>query len=285
MHQISFLQDVQACRCRVVPENGSLVFYSPYDPILVASIKSRIPAADRKFDPVRKAWVVSAAFQNVLAGIVDDVFHEKLNLPQINTVNRQETKLFRVRYIGACKDRGGENAAFGLVEKDWTLIFPETVLRDWFEAGPEIPTNKSTLYSVLGIRPSADPDEVKAGFRRIARQWHPDVCKEPNAQEVFIQIQNAYSILCDQNKRARYDAGLALEQTLENKTTNNWQSVQAGYRSPLRCGWILCSGVEKIGRFAVEKILAWEDVIENGATLVTSWPMGATEPVEQWILL
>ena len=54
------------------------------------------------------------------------------------------------------------------------------------------------------------------------------------------------------------------------------------YRSPLRCGLIMFEGIEKVGRLEVSKILAWEDIVKNGKTLVVSWPMGAKEPVEMW---
>jgi hypothetical protein len=45
----------------------------------------------------------------------------------------------------------------------------------------------------------------------------------------------------------------------------------------------MVEGIEKLGRFIVEKILAWEDVTKNGLTLCASWPMGAKQPSLKWV--
>jgi molecular chaperone DnaJ len=60
-------------------------------------------------------------------------------------------------------------------------------------------------YEVLGINRSASEDEIKGAFRKLARQLHPDVNKEPDAEEKFKEINEAYGVLSDADKRARYD--------------------------------------------------------------------------------
>jgi molecular chaperone DnaJ len=60
-------------------------------------------------------------------------------------------------------------------------------------------------YEVLGINRNASEDEIKGAFRKLARQLHPDVNKEPDAEEKFKEINEAYGVLSDQEKRARYD--------------------------------------------------------------------------------
>jgi molecular chaperone DnaJ len=60
-------------------------------------------------------------------------------------------------------------------------------------------------YEVLGIGRSASEDEIKGAFRKLARQFHPDVNKEPDAEEKFKEINEAYGVLSDKEKRARYD--------------------------------------------------------------------------------
>jgi molecular chaperone DnaJ len=60
-------------------------------------------------------------------------------------------------------------------------------------------------YEVLSVSRDATPDDLKASFRRLARQFHPDVNKEPDAEEKFKEINEAYAILSDQEKRAAYD--------------------------------------------------------------------------------
>ncbi|CAA7406955.1 unnamed protein product [Spirodela intermedia] len=63
----------------------------------------------------------------------------------------------------------------------------------------------SDYYSVLGVPKSADGKEIKAAYRRLARQYHPDVNKQPGATEKFKEISAAYEVLSDDNKRAVYD--------------------------------------------------------------------------------
>ena len=60
-------------------------------------------------------------------------------------------------------------------------------------------------YEVLGLPRNASPDDIKAAFRKLARQYHPDVSQEPNAEERFKEINEAYAVLSDQDKRAAYD--------------------------------------------------------------------------------
>ncbi|KAG7652526.1 putative terminal organelle assembly protein TopJ [Arabidopsis thaliana] len=60
-------------------------------------------------------------------------------------------------------------------------------------------------YATLGVSKSANNKEIKAAYRRLARQYHPDVNKEPGATEKFKEISAAYEVLSDEQKRALYD--------------------------------------------------------------------------------
>jgi molecular chaperone DnaJ len=60
-------------------------------------------------------------------------------------------------------------------------------------------------YEVLGVSRSASKDEIKQTFRKLARQYHPDVSKLPDAEARFKEINEAYEVLSDDEKRARYD--------------------------------------------------------------------------------
>jgi molecular chaperone DnaJ len=60
-------------------------------------------------------------------------------------------------------------------------------------------------YEILGIPRNSDEKDVKKAYRTLARKYHPDVCKEPGAEERFKQINEAYSVLSDPQKRAQYD--------------------------------------------------------------------------------
>ncbi|KAL2936333.1 Chaperone protein dnaJ A8 chloroplastic [Bienertia sinuspersici] len=60
-------------------------------------------------------------------------------------------------------------------------------------------------YSTLGVSRSASVKDIKAAYRKLARQYHPDVNKEPGATEKFKEISTAYEVLSDDKKRALYD--------------------------------------------------------------------------------
>ncbi|MFB6932117.1 DnaJ C-terminal domain-containing protein [Streptomyces chartreusis] len=61
------------------------------------------------------------------------------------------------------------------------------------------------FYEVLGIARTADPDEIQRAYRTLARRYHPDVNKDPQAEERFKEINEAFSVLSDPEQRARYD--------------------------------------------------------------------------------
>ena len=60
-------------------------------------------------------------------------------------------------------------------------------------------------YEVLGVARGADADAVKRAYRKLARKYHPDVSKEKNAETKFKEVQEAYEVLRDTEKRAAYD--------------------------------------------------------------------------------
>lgn len=64
---------------------------------------------------------------------------------------------------------------------------------------------KRDYYEVLGVGQSASKDDLKKAYRRLARQYHPDVNKETDAAERFKEVNEAYEVLSDDDKRAAYD--------------------------------------------------------------------------------
>ena len=60
-------------------------------------------------------------------------------------------------------------------------------------------------YKILGVTRTATADEVKKSYRRLARKFHPDVSKEKDAEAHFKEVQEAYEVLKDPEKRAAYD--------------------------------------------------------------------------------
>jgi hypothetical protein len=268
-------------------ENGVLAYRTPYSPRLVEKLKAVIPASDRRWEPGRKLWLVAPQYAQALVQLTADELGENIGVPVMpHTVTTTETRILDVRYVGLTKDRGnGERSAFGWCNGEWSVILPEAVLRQWFGVDMR-PDESPTLYGTLGLKQDAEASDVKRAYRRLSLQWHPDRCKEPDAAAQFIKIQHAYEVLSNQGMRARYDAGLALEATtrMSRQMYEAVDKVTQGYRSPLRCGYLMATGIETLGRFVVSEIHAWEDITDaQGRTLSTSWPMGATQYVEAWL--
>ncbi|MDD4718723.1 MAG: molecular chaperone DnaJ [Bacilli bacterium] len=65
--------------------------------------------------------------------------------------------------------------------------------------------NKRDYYEVLGVDKNASINDIKNAFRKLAKQYHPDVSKEANAEEKFKEAQEAYAVLSDEEKRKQYD--------------------------------------------------------------------------------
>ncbi|HOS96984.1 MAG TPA: DnaJ domain-containing protein, partial [Deltaproteobacteria bacterium] len=76
-------------------------------------------------------------------------------------------------------------------------------------------------YKVLGVEQNASQDEIKKRYRKLARDCHPDMCKDdPGAEKRFKEVNEAYEVLGDPEKRQRYDA-----------LGSNWQDGQS-FRPP-----------------------------------------------------
>lgn len=65
--------------------------------------------------------------------------------------------------------------------------------------------NKKDYYEILGVSKTASDKEIKSAFRKLAKQYHPDVNKAPDAAEKFKEAQEAYAVLSDPDKRSKYD--------------------------------------------------------------------------------
>ena len=65
--------------------------------------------------------------------------------------------------------------------------------------------SSKSYYDVLGVSKDADEKEIKSAFRKLAKQYHPDINKEPGAEAKFKEIGEAYAVLGDAEKRKQYD--------------------------------------------------------------------------------
>jgi curved DNA-binding protein len=81
-------------------------------------------------------------------------------------------------------------------------------------------------YKIMGISRTADAKEIKTAYRRLARKYHPDISKEPNAEDKFKELGEAYEVLKDPEKRKVYDQYGA-----------NWEAGQRAHSSAHQSAW------------------------------------------------
>lgn len=273
---------------------GALAFRFSYNSGMVADLKATIPSSERRWDPTAKVWLVLPQHAQACGALAQQHLGLAMAMPFGGAPQiLADTRALDVRYIGATKDRGNNTrSAFGWFGGEWSVVFPEAVLQVWFGIdiepdSPAPPTANQTLYAILGIKQASDATEIRSAYRRLARTWHPDICHEPDAHQMFIRILRAYEVVNNPTTRRRYDAGLLMQGSApKERPTSSWVETMAmGYRSPLRCGLILAEGVEQLGRFVVSSIMAWADIVgPTGLILSTSWPAGATTFEEAWVM-
>jgi hypothetical protein len=278
------------------PKNPhALVVEAPYDQEVLASLKAIVPSTDRTWDPNDKVWLISSRYGQAVANILKarwPNFRADVTFSVFDP--QEEERIIEMEYIGVTKDReNGQESAFGYVKGEWSYIFPRNVLEGFFtgytgyKSFPREPSKTTTLYAILQIDRIATQMEIKHGYRRMARIWHPDINKEPNANDMFIQIQQAYDKLNNPKTRAKYDLGLKLEAGMkkhDDRQHENWleKSSKFGYRSPLTCG-MLHVNIKPGARNQVTKIHKWEDIKNSqGEILVTSWKKDATTFTRSW---
>jgi curved DNA-binding protein len=89
--------------------------------------------------------------------------------------------------------------------------------------------DRRDFYEVLGVPRTATQDEIQKAYRKLARQHHPDVNKDPGAEDRFKEISEAYDVLSDPQTRRRYDAfGPGFRQVPEDVDPEAFQRSQAG---------------------------------------------------------
>ena len=85
------------------------------------------------------------------------------------------------------------------------------------------------FYEILGVPRTANQKEIQRAYRKLARTYHPDVNKDPAAEERFKEVSEAYDVLSDPELRRRYDTfGRDFRQVPEGMDAQTWQRVRSG---------------------------------------------------------
>lgn len=282
--------------CILTPRPDGLALASPYDPAFVAAFKALLSSKERTWDAARKVWVIDPGQANAVADLCQTFFGQRPDVPTFQAApTAPEIRTLTLEYLGQCKlrDLGAEPTAMGYANGAWSVIAPESVLKAWFDpfgaqkadepaklAAPE------TLYGLLGVAQDADDGLIKAGYRRMARQWHPDACREPDAAEMFIRIKAAYDVLSDPLMRRKYNAGLLFEAQKDREVRRrpDFAVMHSVYRAPLRCGLLVVEGLPRLGRLTLTKILAWQDIVDGaGRVMVASWDADRERIRVEWV--
>lgn len=285
-------------RCTLTPTGDGLALSSPYDPMFVAEFKAAVPTGARAWDRDSRRWLISPAHAARVAELCFTYFGERPYVPTVQAAPvAPQIRVFRVEYLGACKARDdGDVSAMGFCEGSWLIIAPEAVLRAWFEGAPKAdatpaqPAAPATYYALLGVAQDADDAALKSGYKRMARQWHPDACREPDAHERFLAIRDAYNILSDPILRKKYNAGLLFQERAakpEPRSPRDFRNFVAPdyFRAPLRCGMLLAEAAPALGRWSLTKVLAWDDITnDRGEILVASWDNETEQIIRKWVL-
>jgi hypothetical protein len=261
----------------VTAESGGLKVNTPYSATFVAMLKTAIPSTGRKWDNKTKCWFVAKQYADELKRIIDASYGCDVQMPNVIAEPEQTLEYtFQADYIGNSKN--GVSSVY--CSGGWNAKIPETVLRKWFkQVDADAP---ATYYSLLGCDEKAKPDDIKKAFKRAARQWHPDLCKEPEAREMFEKVKAAYDILNEPSARRKYDAGLHFEKMAKMPLAQHrWRRNGTNYLGAsnsvtfvplLRCGRLIVKGKRELGTLIVEEILSWADVEnEFGQIMVSFW--------------
>lgn len=135
--------------------------------------------------------------------------------------------------------------------------------------------NEKDYYEILGVSKDATSRDIQKAFQQKARKLHPDVNKEPDAEEKFKEVSEAYAVLSDEQKRARYDAMRSSNPFAGAPTASPYGGGYAGntgYGNPFEGGFPFGGawGQQRRGQAAYNP--------ENGANVVVDIKLDAKRP-------
>lgn len=251
-----------------------------YNPTITEEIK-RLPAWGRGWNRDERQWEVAPPLMPLLVERLRALTGMALDAPPAEAYHPPVSVTLEALYVGRVKGEGELAAANVMtLSRQWmAALWGPAVLR-WFGATPASANTPATLYELIGASPDASAAELTNAIKRQLRQWHPDVCREPDAAERTRQLLEARAILLDPVQRSRYDAGLEAARLAGMRR----QSAGGEFRPPLRSGRITGTGYKVVDRWIIASIRSWDDLVDDrGRTAVVSWPAGAEDPVVVWV--
>jgi curved DNA-binding protein len=106
------------------------------------------------------------------------------------------------------------------------------------------------FYQILGVSRDASQDEIQRAYRKLARAYHPDINRDPGAEDRFKEVSEAYDVLSDPQTRRRYDAfGREFRQVPEDVDPEMWRRSRAGAGAGAGAGRTRSDGTGGTGGF------------------------------------
>ena len=110
-------------------------------------------------------------------------------------------------------------------------IYPAKVKISQQKLGEGFLMQYKDYYEILGVARDAKTDDIRKAYRKLAKQYHPDINKSAGAEEKYKEINEAYEVLKDKDKRAKYDAlGMNWQQGQDFTPPPGWGSSGGGYQ-------------------------------------------------------
>jgi curved DNA-binding protein len=116
-------------------------------------------------------------------------------------------------------------------------------------------------YKILGVTRSATTEEIQKAYRKLARQYHPDINKEKGAEDKFKKVSEAYEVLKNPDSRKKYDALGSNWKTGDNfKAPPGWQNINFDFNNLGGQGGGFSSFFESIFGGSPRRSSVWEDI-------------------------
>lgn len=298
---------------------GVIELRTPYDRQFLDALKSQIDEYARRWDAANKVWRFDDSQMLTLEALCEKHFGVKPTKSGLSAPNFQMGDRVLAEYVG--RSTGGKPARV-FVAGEFSFLLTEQAIRQYFHLANQTPqpqpvgatstvtpapqrTIPDNPYDLLVVTTTATTAEIEQAYRRMARQWHPDVCHEPDAADWFHAITAAKQQLLDSSLRRQLDGALRMKSLLGAqikavKTTTptptrtepakwsaDWLTQNANtpsFAPPLRCGWITPAAFTCGAYVKINQIKLWADDIDTqGRTRVAYWDQTSKTIRTDWV--